>query len=169
MRAATGSLRSPTIARMALDHVAAPQRPTALRAPVPAGPRAYRRSIRRSGALVALVPPAALGLLGIVLLRGSTSLARGVGGFLASCMAAPLLLVAGVPLADSSGRFTLGVVCSVALWMILGVWATVRATRSPVAAWGDYWREYAWLAAGMWLGVVGALVVANLLLGRALL
>ncbi len=156
---------------MALDHLVDPrQRATGpAYAPVPAGPRAYRRSIRRTGALVALAPPAALGVLGIVLLRGSTSLARGVAGFLASCMAAPLLLVAGIPLEDGGNRFLLGIAASAVLWLLLGVWATVRATRSPVAAWGDYWREYAWLAAGLWLGVVGALVVANVMLGKALL
>ena len=47
--------------------------------------------------------------------------------------------------------------------------ASVRATKRPAATWRDFWREYLWLATGVWVGVVAALVAADLVLGRALL
>jgi hypothetical protein len=60
------------------------------------------------------------------------------------------------------------IVGSALLWMIVGAISARRATRLPVASWRDYWREYVWLAAGVWLGVVVALVAVNLVFGRAL-
>jgi hypothetical protein len=136
--------------------------------PVPMGPRAYRSKLRASGFLVALVPPGVLGAISLLLLRGHTSLVRGVAGFLTAVLAAPGLLVAGAPL-RSGGKVYLGaIVGSALLWMIVGAISARRATRLPVASWRDYWREYVWLAAGVWLGVVVALVAVNLVFGRAL-
>jgi hypothetical protein len=136
--------------------------------PVPLGPRAYRTKIRASGPFVALIPPAILGCFALLLLRGHTSLARGVGGFVAAIFAAPGLLVAGVPLRSGSGVYFWAVVGSAALWMIVGTIAARRATRHPAASWRDFWREYLWLAVGVWLGVVVALAAVNLIFGRAL-
>ena len=48
----------------------------------------------------------------------------------------------------------------------LGTVAARRATRRPVATWRDFWREYFWLAGGVWLGVIVALVLVALVLGR---
>ena len=136
--------------------------------PVPLGPRAYRSKLRGVGPVVALLPPAALGLFSLLLLRGNTSLGRGIAGFLAAVLAAPGLLVAGAPLRSGSGVYLGAVVGSAVLWMIVGAVAARRATRLPVASWRDYWREYAWLAVGVWLGVIAALVAVNLIFGRAL-
>ena len=136
--------------------------------PVPLGPRAYRSKIRSSGPFVALVPPAILGCISLLLLRGHTSLTRGVGGFVAAILAAPGLLVAGVPLRSGKTVYLWAVVGSAVLWMIVGTIAARRATRHPAASWRDFWREYAWLAAGVWLGVVLALAAVNLIFGRAL-
>ena len=136
--------------------------------PVPMGPRAYRSKLRGSGPFVALVPPGVLGAISLLLLRGHTSFVRGVGGFLTAVMAAPGLLVAGAPL-RSGGKVYLGaIVGSAVLWMIVGAISAKRATRLPAASWRDYWREYVWLAAGVWLGVVVALLAVNLIFGRAL-
>jgi hypothetical protein len=103
-----------------------------------------------------------------MLLRGHTSLTRGVGGFVAAILAAPGLLVAGVPLRSGSGVYFWSVVGSAALWMIVGTISARRATRHPAASWRDFWREYTWLALGVWLGVVVALVAVNLIFGRAM-
>lgn len=136
---------------------------------MPQGPRAYRRQIRRMGPIFGLLPPAALGLFSLLLLRDNTSTTRGVLGFLAAVLAAPGLLVAGAPMANSTGLYTLAVLGSAAVWLLIGVVATRRATRTPVASWRDYWKEYLWLAGGVWLGVIGALVAGNLILGGAFL
>lgn len=136
--------------------------------PVPLGPRAYRSKLRSSGPVVALLPPGFLGAISLLLLRGHTSLGRGVVGFLAAILAAPGLLVAGAPLRSGQSVYLGAIVGSALLWMIVGAIAARRATRMPVASWRDYWREYIWLAAGVWLGVVVALGAVNLIFGRAL-
>ena len=137
---------------------------------VPRGPRAYRQQIRGIGPALGLFPPAALGAISLLLLRGNTaSTARGVGGFLAAILAAPGLLVAGAPLAGNTRVYATAVGGSAVMWLLLSLAAARRATRTPVATWSDFWKQYLWLAGGVWLGVVGALVAANLLLGGAFL
>jgi hypothetical protein len=75
----------------------------------------------------------------------------------------------GVPLAPGSARLWLGIVASGVLWIVVGFVAARRATRSPVAAWRDFWREFGWMAAGIWIGVVLALVAIQVVVGRGLL
>ena len=136
--------------------------------PVPLGPRAYRTKLRGSGPIVALLPPGALGIVSLLLLRGHTSLTRGLAGFLTAVLAAPGLLVVGAPLRSGHSVYLGAVVGSVVLWMIVGAISAHRATRHPAASWRDYWREYLWLAVGVWIGVVVALIAVNLVFGRAL-
>ena len=136
---------------------------------VPHGPRAFRYRLRRLGPLAALLPAAVLGALAVVLLHGNTATGRGVAGFAATMLSAPALMAFGIPLASGSHRFLLGIVVSALLWLLVGIVAARRATRSPVATWRDFWREYLWLAAGIWFGVVVALVAIELVVGRALL
>ncbi len=133
------------------------------------GPRAYRARLRFLGPFLALVPAAVMGVIALTMLHGNTSLAKGVGGFALAIFAAPFLLAAGVPLSTGSGTYLLAVLASAALWFAIGVLAAFRATRSPVATWRDFWREWAWPAAGVWIGVGVALLVADLVLGRTLL
>jgi hypothetical protein len=109
-----------------------------------------------------------LGVVSLLLLRGHTSLMRGVAGFLMAVLAAPGLLVAGAPLRSGRSVYLGAVVGSAVLWMLVGAISAHRATRVPAASWRDYWREYLWLAFGVWLGVVVALVAVNLVFGRAL-
>jgi hypothetical protein len=137
--------------------------------PVPSGPRAYRARIRSLGPLAALAPPAALGVIGWLLLHDNRSVTRGAGGFLASVLAAPLLPVAGAPVRPGGGAYVLAGLASAAMWVVVGVVAARRATRTPVATWRNFWTEWVWLAAGLWAGAVIALLTANLVLGRALL
>ncbi len=136
---------------------------------VPDGPRAFRYRIRRLGPFVGLVPPAALGLIAFAALNDNTSTFRGVAGFAAAVLAAPALLALGVPLADGTSAILLGAAISAVMWFAIGVVAARRATRSPVASWRNFWREFLWLAGGVWLGVILALVVVQLAIGSALL
>lgn len=136
---------------------------------VPQGPRAFRYRLRRLGPLAGLLPAALLGLAAFALLHGNTATGRGVAGFAATVLSAPALMAFGIPLATGSGRFLLGIGVSALVWLLVGFVASRRATRSPVATWRDYWREYVWLAAGIWMGVVVALVAVDLVVGRALL
>ena len=137
--------------------------------PVPRGPRAYRRRLRRFGPIVGVLPAAALGLSAWAALHDNTSSIRGLVGFLLAVLAAPTLLVAGVPLTAGSSLYGVAVVGSAVLWFAIGTSAARRATRTPVASWGDFWREFVWLAAGVWVGVIVSLAAIDLLLGRAFL
>lgn len=136
---------------------------------VPNGPRAFRYRLRRLGPLAALVPAALLGVAAFALLHANTATSRGVAGFAAAMLAAPALMAFGVPLASGSQRLLLGAAVSALLWLCIGLVAARRATRSPVATWRDFWREYLWLAVGVWFGVVLALVAIEVVVGRALL
>jgi len=134
---------------------------------VPGGLRVLRARVRTVGPLLALVPPAVMGLLALALTRNNTSTAKGIAGFALGVLAAPGLLVAGAPLTSTS-RYAPAIVGSAVFWALLGMFAGLRATRRPVAGWTDFWREYLWLAVPAWLGVIGALVLANVVLGKAL-
>ncbi len=147
-----------------MSMVGAPPQPA-----VPHGPRAFRLRIRRQGPVVALIPAGVLGVAAYLLLHDNTAALRGVTGFAATVLAAPALLAAGIPLTTAPGRFAIGVAVSIALWLTVGLLAARRATRSPVATWRDFWREWVWLAAGLWLGVAAALIVIEVLLGLAVL
>lgn len=136
---------------------------------VPNGPRAFRYRIRRLGPVAALLPPGLLALLSFALLRDNTATSRGVSGFAAAVLAAPALMPFGVPLATGTSKLMLGGAVSAVAWLVVGLVAARRATRSPVATWRDFWREYAWLAGGMWFGVLIALGAVEVLVGRALL
>lgn len=136
---------------------------------VPHGPRAFRYRIRRLGPVVGLVPPAVLGAIAVAALHDNTSSTRGVGGFAAAVFAAPGMLAFGVPLASGTSKVVLGATVSGAVWFALGLVAARRATRSPVATWRDFWREFIWLAGGVWLGTVIALVVVQIAVGSAIL
>ncbi|HRE03600.1 MAG TPA: hypothetical protein PLV68_20050 [Ilumatobacteraceae bacterium] len=135
------------------------------RSVVPQGPRAFRYRIRRLGPLLSLLPALVLGVGAVVALQDNTSTTRGVGGFAAAVLAAPGLLAAGIPLTSGTGRLAAGIGASAIAWMVIGAIAARRATRSPVARWRDFWREWMWFALGVWIGVGGALLVAQLALG----
>jgi hypothetical protein len=137
--------------------------------PVPSGPRAYRARIRTLGPVAALAPPAALGILGWLMLHNNGSISRGLGGFVSALFAAPLLPVAGAPLRAAGAAYVAAILASAVVWLLVGVIASRRATRTPVATWRNFWTEWAWLAGALWAGVVIAVVGSNLVLGRALL
>ena len=118
---------------------------------------------------MALLPPAALGAIALLLLRNNTSTVRGVLGFLTAVLAAPGLLVGGAPMTGGTGLYLAAALGSAVMWLLVGIAAAARATRRPVATWADYWKEYLWQAGAVWLGVIGALIVANLILGGAFL
>jgi hypothetical protein len=109
---------------------------------VPAGPLAYRRRLRQLGPLMALLPP------GVALLCAGLA-----------ALALPTSLVVGMPWEGSAARYLVMAASSVALWMLLGWMAARRATRSPVADWRDWWREFVWPLVGVWAGVLGALAL----------
>jgi hypothetical protein len=109
-----------------------------------------------------------LGATAMIALRVGDGKTSGLIGLFGGVSAAPGLLVAGAPFADES-RYPLAVLASVPLWLLLGLIASRRATRSLVANWADYWRELTYLTIGVVLGASGALIAAGSILGETLI
>ena len=131
------------------------------------GPRWFRLRIRSRGPFLALVPPGVLGATALIALNLFDGKTSGLVGLVFGVFAAPLLLAVGAPFSDQS-VYPIGVALSVLLWLIVGAIAARRTTRNPMASWADFWRTYAWLAGGIWVGASAALVVAKLSVGQAL-
>ena len=102
-----------------------------------------------------------------LVLRVADSRLSGLVGLFGGVVAAPGLLVAGAPLADESG-YPLAVAASTPLWLLVGLVASRRATRSPMATWREFWREYTWMFLGVAAGAAGSLVAATAILGESL-
>jgi hypothetical protein len=131
------------------------------------GPRWFRTRIRSQGPFVALIVPAVLGAIALLALNAGSSTTSGLLGLVLGVFAAPALLAVGAPFSSAS-LYPIGVAISVVLWLCVGYLAARRATRNPMASWGDYWRNYWWLAVGIWVGATAALVIARYALGEAL-
>jgi hypothetical protein len=131
------------------------------------GPRWFRLRIRSRGPFLAVIPPLVLGAVALVSMRLFDGRISGYIGLIAGVMAAPALLAVGAPFSDPS-LYPIGIALSAMLWLIVGAVAARRTTRNPMAGWSDFWRTYTWLAAGIWVGVAVALVVAGVAVGEAL-
>ena len=114
------------------------------------------------------MPPAVLGALAWLVLRLAEGRWAGVVGLFGGVIAAPGLLVAGAPFGDDT-TYRMAVLASAPLWLVIGFAASRRSTRSPMATWTDFWREYTWLAVGVAVGAVGAVLAASAVLGESLI
>jgi hypothetical protein len=129
---------------------------------VPLGPRAYRSSLRRWGPFVALIPAVVLGLIAVAVWAwypcdGNACVAPGTGALVLAALAAPTGVLVGIPWRSGAMTLALALATSAVVWFLLGVLASRRATRLPVADWRDFLREFAWLALGVWGGVLAGL------------
>jgi hypothetical protein len=114
-----------------------------------------------------VVPMAVLGLVAVIALQVGDGRTSGLIGLIGGVSAAPGLLVVGAPFADEGG-YPMAVLASIPLWLVLGLIASRRATKRPVASWRDYWRELTWLTIGVVIGGIAALVAATTILGESL-
>lgn len=136
-------------------------------APLIEGPRWYRSRIRFLGAFAALLVPVIVGAIALASLRLFDGPLSGAIGLFGGVFAAPGLLAVGAPFGDKS-LYPLAIAGSAVIWLLVGVLAARRATRNPMATWSDYWRQYAWLCAGIWIGCVAALIAAAMVVGESL-
>lgn len=120
------------------------------------------------GPFLALVIPATLGLIAYASLQLSDAAWSGAVGLVGGYFAAPALLAIGAPFADRS-IYPIAALASGAMWFVVGVLASRRATRHPMATWGDFWRHYSWMLLGIWVGVGVALAIATLQIGSDVL
>lgn len=115
-----------------------------------------------------MVVPAIVGAIAIVSLRGFEGPLSGGIGLVGGVFAAPVLLLVGAPFGDN-GLYPVAVGASALLWMLIGFFAARRATRHPLATWTDYWRHFAWLCGGIWIGAAAALGIAAWSLSESLI
>jgi hypothetical protein len=135
--------------------------------PIIEGPRWYRGRIRSYGPVIGLVIPGIVGAVALGALRLFETASSGAIGLIGGVFAAPGLLVVGAPFGDRS-LYPWAVLGSAALWLLVGFVASRRATRNPLATWRDYWRHYAMMLGGIWLGAGVALAIAGLAVGEPL-
>lgn len=137
-------------------------------APLTEGPRWYRTRIRRWGPLVGLLVPGTVGAIAYLSLRLSDAPWSGAVGLIGGVFAAPVLLLVGAPFGERS-LYPVAIVASVVLWVLVGLLASRRATRNPMATWSDYWRHFAWMCGGIWVGCGLALGIAAFAISDSLI
>jgi hypothetical protein len=111
--------------------------------------------------------PAIVGGIAYLSLQLFDTAWSGAVGLIGGVWAAPALLAAGAPFGDRE-MYPLAIAASALLWILVGLLAARRATRNPMAVWADFWRHYAWMCAGIWVGASAALVVAALSISDSL-
>jgi uncharacterized membrane protein YfcA len=109
-----------------------------------------------------------VGAVSLIALRLFDGAVSGAIGLIGGVCAAPALLIVGAPFGDSS-RYPAAIAASAVLWLVIGFVAARRATRNPMATWDDYWRHFAWLCAGVWVGALLALGLAGLAVSESLI
>lgn len=132
------------------------------------GPQWYRGRIRKLGPIYALVLPLLVGGFGLAVLRWSEASWSGSVGLLGGVLGAPGLLLAGAPFGDR-GLYPVAIGGSVVLWLLVGVLASRRSTRNPMATWSDFWRHCVPLTVGVWIGAGAGLLIAALVVGEGVL
>ena len=120
------------------------------------------------GPLLALLPPAVVGAIAYFSLQWFDTAWSGAVGLIFGVCAAPALLAAGAPFGDRD-LYPMAIAASGVMWLLIGVLASRRATRNPMARWSDFWRHYAWMFGGVCLGAGTALVIAAYSIGDSLL
>lgn len=109
--------------------------------------------------------PGLIGAIAYASLNLSDASWSGPVGLIGGYFAGPTFLAIGAPFADRS-LYPIAAVAAGAMWLLIGLLASRRATRNPVATWNDFWRHYSWMLAGVWVGVTVALAVATLRIGN---
>ena len=116
------------------------------------------------GPFLALVIPGILGAIAYLSLQLSDTSWSGPVGLIGGYFAAPALLAIGAPFADRS-VYPIAAAASAVMWLLVGILASRRSTRNPMATWSDYWRHYLWMLSGIWVGVTVGLAIATVRLG----
>ncbi len=135
------------------------------RTPVPGGPVAYRRRIRRYGGLMGLVVPAAAMALALAVYRLSpcdgVACVENQSSWVLAAMALPTALLWGIPLQTGTGRYAAAAVTSAVVWALLGHLAGVRACRRGLSTWRTWWGEFVWFMLAVWAGVAMGLLLVR--------
>lgn len=138
---------------------------TAARESFPGGIIHTRRAVRRRGGLTGAGVSVAIFLSGFVAGSVLGGAAGGILRFVTMVAAFPLLPVLGIPAADGAVRTALAIGASLVAWWFLGQMVAGRVTQRAVAGWREWVHEFLVLGSGLWLGAIGSVLLAALLLG----
>ena len=135
-----------------------------LSAPLPMGPRSYRKRLLGFGWAMGLLIPAAMMALAVAVYRlwpcsGDACVATKAGSWLPAALALPTALLVGLPFRSGLARYLMAGTTSLLVWALIGRLAARRAVRRPLASWKQWWGEYLWLLAAVWAGIIVALVL----------
>ena len=130
------------------------------------GPRWYRSRIRSRGPFLALVPPAVLGVLSLLLLNVFDGKTSGYGGLLLGVFAAPGLLAVGAPFSSDS-VYPIGVTLSVMLWLDRRRHRRGPGDPQPDGHVGRLLAQLRLVGRGHLGGAIAALLIARLVVGDA--
>lgn len=119
--------------------------------------------VQRFGMWAALVPGLVLATLGLLIWvaapdRGMNGATQSFAGYGLGLLAMPTTLLTGFPLFGGAWRVLLTIVSSAALWIVLGRWATRRASRGAPPSWRSFAGELGSMAAGVWAGLLVGLL-----------
>ena len=131
----------------------------------------------RPGRIRLLGPVAALAVPGALLLvagaayllypcSGTACVKPTLFAYFLVLLAAPTALLAGLPWFLDPLNLATAFATSLLLWVLLGRWASRRATEDVDATWGSYAAELALVLAGIWGGLVVGLAVVGLWLSH---
>lgn len=144
---------------------AVPSDRTIPRESFPGGIVQTRRTVRRRGGLTGIAVACSFLVAGWLL---RTLVGGAVGGalsFVSMVAAFPLMPIVGIPAADGTMRTVVAVTASLAVWWVLGQVVAGRVTQRAVAGWREWFREFLVMGSGLWLGAVGSVLLAALVLG----
>ena len=131
----------------------------------PGGIVRTRRDVRRRGGVTGIAVACSFLVAGWVLKVVLGGAIGGVLSFVAMVAAFPLMPIVGIPAADGTVRTAVAVTASLAVWWVLGQVVAGRVTQRAVAGWREWFREFLVLGSGLWLGAVGSVLLAALVLG----
>ena len=132
---------------------------------VPDGIVAHKRDLAQRGGFTAVGIAGALSLLGALVLALTSSAFFGAIGFVAITCGVPLLPMVGLPARTGAMRWLIAIVGSAAIWWWVGQLSAARVRKLAVASWADWAKEFGLYAAALVLGVIFALLIAEMSLG----
>ena len=132
---------------------------------LPGGVVAVRRSIRRTGGLLAIGVAALIWLASVTLSWFLPGPLGGAVSFLGVVLACPVMPALGIPASGGSGRMLLAVALSAVLWWLVGQLTAARVARTPVVGYREWLMSFLAIGSALWVGALLGLLLGALALG----